>query len=119
MRLSDELVELLRLLNSSNSVIREPPTAHAENHLCLISGRLAAVSGYQFYNMNWYFVKAGGHIKVRVFVNGALCGHLAFRDEEFESLFKKHYKEINFISDGPLEAGAHQDFLKKLDFSSV
>ena len=33
--------------------------------------------------MNWYYTIAGGHTHVRVFMNGAKCGDLVFRNEEF------------------------------------
>ena len=36
--------------------------------------------------MKWYWHQAGGHTHVRVFFNGAKCGDLCFRNEEFQSL---------------------------------
>lgn len=33
--------------------------------------------------MKWYYHIAGGHTHVRVFMNGAKCGDLCFRNEEF------------------------------------
>ena len=36
--------------------------------------------------MKWYFKIAGGHTHVRVFMNGAKCGDLCFRNEEFEQV---------------------------------
>lgn len=36
--------------------------------------------------MQWYFSVAGGHTHVRVFMNGAKCGGLCFRNEEFHLL---------------------------------
>ncbi len=35
-------------------------------------------------NMKRYYTIAGGHTHVRVFMNGAKCGDLCFRNEEFE-----------------------------------
>jgi len=34
--------------------------------------------------MKWYFSIAGGHTHVRVFMNGAKCGDLCFRNDEFK-----------------------------------
>lgn len=34
--------------------------------------------------MNWYFTLRGSHVHVRVFLNGAKCGDLVFRKEEFD-----------------------------------
>ncbi len=36
--------------------------------------------------MKWYYKMAGGHIHVRVFMNGGKCGDLCFRTEEFEDV---------------------------------
>jgi 6-phosphogluconate dehydrogenase len=36
--------------------------------------------------MNCYFKTEGGHTHVRVFMNGAKCGDLCFRNEEFKFL---------------------------------
>ena len=36
--------------------------------------------------MKWYYKVMGGHTYVRVYVNGAQCGFLVFRNEEFEQL---------------------------------
>lgn len=36
--------------------------------------------------MKWYYHVAGGHTHVRVFMNGAKCGDLCFRNEEFQQL---------------------------------
>jgi hypothetical protein len=36
--------------------------------------------------MKWYFKVCGGHTHVRVFMNGAKCGDLCFRNEEFEQV---------------------------------
>lgn len=40
--------------------------------------------------MNWYWHRAGGHTHVRVFMNGAKCGALCFRNEEFQAI-REHY----------------------------
>ncbi len=50
--------------------------------------------------MKWYYKKLGGHTHVRVFMNGALCGNLTFRNEEFEALYNSDsYPNIEFIPD--------------------
>lgn len=36
--------------------------------------------------MNWRFTISGGHTHVRVFMNGAKCGDLCFRNEEFKRI---------------------------------
>lgn len=36
--------------------------------------------------MKWYYKVLGGHTHVRVFMNGAKCGDLCFRNEEFADL---------------------------------
>lgn len=36
--------------------------------------------------MKWYYTILGGHTHVRVFMNGAKCGDLCFRNEEFERI---------------------------------
>lgn len=36
--------------------------------------------------MKWYYRIAGRHVHVRVYMNGALCGTLVFRDSEFEEI---------------------------------
>lgn len=36
--------------------------------------------------MKWYYRVLGTHTHVRVFMNGALCGTLRFRNEEFEEI---------------------------------
>ena len=33
--------------------------------------------------MKWYYKVQGTHTYVRVFMHGALCGNLVFRNEEF------------------------------------
>lgn len=37
-------------------------------------------------NMKWYYTIAGSHVHVRVFMNGASCGQLCFRMEEFAQI---------------------------------
>lgn len=39
--------------------------------------------------MKWHYKILGGHAHVRVFMNGAMCGTLCFRVDEFER-FKDH-----------------------------
>ena len=36
--------------------------------------------------MTWYYKSLGGHTHVRVYMNGAKCGDLCFRNDEFESI---------------------------------
>lgn len=36
--------------------------------------------------MKWYYKVMGGHTHVRVFMNGAKCGDLVFRNEEFQKI---------------------------------
>ncbi len=36
--------------------------------------------------MKWYYTIRGGHTHVRVFMNGANCGELCFRNEEFQAI---------------------------------
>jgi hypothetical protein len=40
-------------------------------------------SSLPLFHMNWYYKTLGGHTHVRVFMNGARCGDLVFRNEEF------------------------------------
>lgn len=49
--------------------------------------------------MTWYYNIAGGHTHVRVFMNGARCGDLCFRNEEFQ-LVKERCPWIAFIDEG-------------------
>lgn len=36
--------------------------------------------------MNWRYQIRGGHVHVRVFMNGGKCGDLCFRVEEFQEI---------------------------------
>ncbi len=36
--------------------------------------------------MRWYYTILGGHVHIRVFLNGAKCGDLCFRFNEFEKI---------------------------------
>jgi hypothetical protein len=36
--------------------------------------------------MRWYFTILGGRVHIRVFLNGAKCGDLCFRREEFDQI---------------------------------
>ena len=55
--------------------------------------------------MKWYYKVMGGHTHVRVFMNGAKCGDLVFRNEEFDEINPKVTPqrlwsvEIEFIED--------------------
>jgi hypothetical protein len=62
--------------------------------------------------MNWYYTIAGGHTHVRVFMNGAKCVDLCFRNEEFEQIKRQTegppgYGQftINFINETPEPKG--------------
>lgn len=49
--------------------------------------------------MKWYFKVMGGHTHVRVFMNGAKCGDLCFRNEEFNEV-RQHCPWIAFLPEG-------------------
>lgn len=51
--------------------------------------------------MNWRYHVLGGHTHVRVYVNGSLCGHLVFRNEEFADIKREHFGhgKIAFLDD--------------------
>lgn len=52
--------------------------------------------------MNWYYKILGSHTHVSVFTNGAKCGDLCFRNEEFAQLLKQDETrkvEIRFVSE--------------------
>lgn len=49
--------------------------------------------------MKWYYKILGGHTHVRVFMNGAKCGDLCFRNEEFELI--RQSIAIQFIDETP------------------
>lgn len=46
--------------------------------------------------MKWYYKIMGSHTHVRVFMNGAKCGDLCFRNEEFSELITS-LKTVTFI----------------------
>lgn len=48
--------------------------------------------------MKWYFKIRGGHVHVRVFMNGGRCGNLCFRDYEFTEVQRNH-SVIQFINE--------------------
>ncbi len=48
--------------------------------------------------MSWYYKKQGIHVHVRVFMNGALCGQLCFRNEEFEQVRVQLFSTVDFIT---------------------
>lgn len=54
--------------------------------------------------MNWYYRIAGGHTHVRVFMNGAKCGDLCFRNEEFTQVQKALKGRVNFIDETSAES---------------
>ncbi len=47
--------------------------------------------------MKWKYKVLGGHTHVDVFMNGANCGHLCFRNEEFQQL--RYITAIEFVED--------------------
>ncbi len=47
--------------------------------------------------MNWRYQIKGSHTHVRVFMNGALCGTLCFRTDEFISLRHTLDDTVTFI----------------------
>lgn len=49
--------------------------------------------------MKWYWKIGGGHTHVRVFLNGAKCGDLCFRNEEFEIIKIQFYSNIQFLEE--------------------
>lgn len=54
--------------------------------------------------MNWHYKVLGTHTHVRVFMNGAACGKLVFRNEEFLKIYETYRPDnwcplINFIED--------------------
>lgn len=48
--------------------------------------------------MKWYYKVQGTHTHVRVFMNGALCGRLCFRNEEFAHI-RGGQNDITFIEE--------------------
>jgi len=40
--------------------------------------------------MKWIYTVAGGHTHVKVYMNGAKCGDLCFRNEEFVEVKDDH-----------------------------
>lgn len=48
--------------------------------------------------MKWYWYIAGGHTHVRVFMNGAKCGELCFRNDEFREVMN-YCPWIRFIEE--------------------
>lgn len=50
--------------------------------------------------MRWYFSIAGGHVHIRVFMNGAKCGDLCFRIAEFDEV-RERCPWITFTKEAP------------------
>ena len=46
--------------------------------------------------MNWYFKVMGGHTHVRVFMNGAKCGDLCFRNDEWR-VVQLYLSQLDFV----------------------
>lgn len=63
--------------------------------------------------MKWYYEQRGEHTHVRVFVNGANCGHLVFRNGEFEEIFKRNVR-IEFLSEQELRDEDQQDIVEQM-----
>jgi len=65
--------------------------------------------------MNWYYKTNCTHTHVRVFMNGAKCGDLCFRNGEFEAIRKRMADRpfIKFIEHKPKDVSsddyAHTD----------
>lgn len=53
--------------------------------------------------MKWYYKVGGAHTRVDIYMNGALCGRLTFRNEEFQEITAVPHPLITFIKDEPLE----------------
>jgi hypothetical protein len=56
--------------------------------------------------VKWYFKVLGGHTHVRVFMNGAKCGDLRFRNEEFRHIMFDMFEDVYqvvFIDETPKE----------------
>lgn len=49
--------------------------------------------------MRWRYVRKGDHIHVRVFMNGANCGQLTFRLEEFQDIQNELAHQIDFVAE--------------------
>lgn len=56
--------------------------------------------------MNWDFEVRGNHVHVTVFMNGANCGKLCFRHDEFEEI-RRHCPWIRYCD--------HNKAMKDLD----
>ena len=52
--------------------------------------------------MTWYYRRDDGHTRVKVFMNGAKCGGLCFRHEEFNACLIWHNMAgfIKFVDEG-------------------
>jgi hypothetical protein len=48
--------------------------------------------------MKWYFKQLGDHVHIRIFMNGALCGKIVLRTEEFNS-FRRREVNIELLDD--------------------
>lgn len=53
--------------------------------------------------VRWYWQILGGHTHVRVFMNGAKCGDLCFRNEEFAELVSVEGKVPRWVWDNRVE----------------
>lgn len=60
-----------------------------------------------FNSMKWYYKVQGIHTRVRVFMNGANCGELCFRNEEFQMIQSSAgiRNTVIFINETPPPAG--------------
>lgn len=59
--------------------------------------------------MCWYWKIQGAHTHVTVFMGGAKCGELCFRNEEFLQV-REHCPGIEFIDEMELLTGLADDY---------
>lgn len=63
--------------------------------------------------MKWYYSVRGGHTHVRVFMNGAKCGDLCFRNEEFREILRLAVPLFEAIPDESNEEAIRAEILKQ------
>lgn len=59
--------------------------------------------------MKWYYKQLGGHTHVRVFLNGAKCGDLCFRNEEFAAIRLHHIAGTRLVQTFVNETPAREE----------
>jgi hypothetical protein len=47
--------------------------------------------------MTWYYNQLGEHVHVKVYMNGAFCGKLCFRVDEFQ-IVREHSPHVVFLN---------------------